>query len=124
MTKPKKQKINVRLLRRIQKQILKEPRQFIMSRYFAHSQRIPNCNTAACIAGWAIALKEGITPKAAANSFVPYSDGQDALGLTINQAERLFLPANWPNRFLLKPSHDPHQAVARIEAFIKSNGRI
>lgn len=69
--KSTKPKLNVRLLRKIQKHILEEPRRFLMSssvirattqqewsniiRRWAYdaSKSMPPCKTAACIAGWA-----------------------------------------------------------------------
>ena len=58
ITNPK----TVNLLRKVQKQILLEPRQFDIQHWFTmfpkNVTRVPNCGTAACIAGWAIAFGE------------------------------------------------------------------
>lgn len=88
--------MNTKLLRRVQKQILAEPAQVIMEDWFCEtrqSKRIPNCGTAGCIGGWAVALNEHKTPKEASELF-SYSMPQKAriaLGLSRGQAERLFL---------------------------------
>lgn len=61
-------------LRWVKKQILSEPKQFLMSDYFANEEdvqqnsipdaasKIPNCGTAACIAGWLACKNLGLTP--------------------------------------------------------------
>jgi hypothetical protein len=126
--KTKKTKLNVRLLRRIQKQILKEPRQFQMPRMFDYRPAIPNCGTAACIAGWAYTFSlKNATPERARQSAVrlvrtsALDIAQEKLGLDIYQAHRLFNYSQWPFKFNLD-SNNPKQAVARIEHFINTEG--
>lgn len=110
--------MNVRLLRRIQKQILKEPKQFDIDTWFAIDSHAPNCGTTACIAGWAIALSKKQTPLVAAKSIrknfgrpsillLSWSQAKDiepkarrALELTPAQAERLFHIGGWPDEFV------------------------
>jgi len=70
--------MNIELLLQIKERILAEPAQFVMGDVFlsdvgrAYEDRgdirresIPHCGTAACIAGWAIALHEQTDPKTA-----------------------------------------------------------
>lgn len=74
--KPKKRKLNVRLLRKIQKYITDEPRRFLMNAwgfkvkdadewskktylFYDASSEMPPCRTAACIAGTANLLTGG-----------------------------------------------------------------
>lgn len=65
-TKPK---LNVKLLRRIKRHILEEPKRFVMRLQFRRSfpgnvifgddyknHVVPECGTVACIAGWALLL--------------------------------------------------------------------
>jgi hypothetical protein len=83
------------------------------------------CGTTHCIGGWA----EAITGKSP----------EKALGLTRDQAHRLFYVASfripqWPKKFLGRKRKNmsvedswwmvtPRQAAARIEWFIKTEGR-
>lgn len=127
----KKYKINVALLREIQKQILKSPKQFRMWTWFVSDNSIPNCGTAACIAGWAIALKRKESPQKAYEwwwnsngTLSPFEIGKRALKLTNAQAGRLFIPEHWPAQFHKKNADDAEQAVRRIDAFIKSGGKV
>lgn len=57
--------MNVKLLRRIIKAIKKEPGQFDMRSWFTRQRGIPNCGTAACIGGWAVALTKRANPEKA-----------------------------------------------------------
>ena len=130
--KTAKPKINVRLLRRIQKQILKEPRQFQMAAWFTTLgvDDIPNCGTAACIGGWAMALKRNWNPKTADERTVhEYSDAKKALGLDDIKGGRLFIFGEWPQQYQRVGKHKAgtkafaRQAVRRIDHFIKTRGR-
>lgn len=117
--------MNVRLLRRIQKQIAKEPKQFDMGFWFERKLpwKIPNCGTAACIGGWAVALHNKVTPENARKC--RRLEPQEILELDYDQAGRLFYKQHWPDKFLenLKsPTASAKQAVARIDHFIKTKG--
>lgn len=136
-----KQKLNVRLLRRIQKHILKEPRRFFMGWFFAiaegknwqrnlftdfvHdlSKQIPPCGTAACIAGWANILtgttvSESASPERAARELGLETKNEDYV--------YLFSDKRWPQPFNEKYSKakTPRQrakiACARIDHLIKT----
>lgn len=128
---PTKTKINVRLLRRIQKQIAKEPKQFRMDRYFQHYPgSIPNCGTACCIGGWAITLggKFKTPEQARMEASDVHWSAKDALGLTIFQAARLFHLSNWPEPFRHEffdartLTQKAKVAIARIDRFIATKG--
>jgi len=127
-------KDTARLLRKVQKRILAEPRQFVMWSYFTSSiPNTPNCGTAACIAGWTIAESQKLNPQQA-NNFVQdhgYDDHELAkkrLGITHRQANHLFYDESWPAPFRDQYRKLPHNqrmrrarvAVARIEHFIKT----
>ena len=129
-----KPKLNVRLLRRIQKQILAEPRQFFMSWWFTSdpddvmSKKIPNCGTAACIGGWAVALSKKMKPERArifhGGGIGPLATS--LIGLDPAFADRLFVASWWPMQFRSKwrvastPLARAKVAAARIEHLIKT----
>lgn len=150
-------KMNVKLLRRIQKHISAEPRRFNMhfwgkhySQYVnLHYSNVPPCRTAGCIAGTACILTGDIQPKklkgikALLNGDYGYIDfplstpfrARRALGLTKEQADRLFLLStmsrsgnSWPDNFELRfnaattSRQRAKVAVARIDHFIKTKG--
>jgi len=87
-----------------------------------------SCGTTHCIAGWAQVLSGRKQDYDGA-----YADGQEVLGLTEEQAERLFYITSgaygdWPEQFKgegegKKWSPTPQQAVDRIEHFILTEGR-
>lgn len=110
--------LNVELLNKVADAILAEPRQFIMATWFSKSggtgtgwqlspetrdipREIPNCGTAACIAGHVIAVFEGVNPARAHAMNFTYikSRAADLLHITGDEAERLFFVANWTNDF-------------------------
>lgn len=110
-------KLNVRLLRRIQKHILEEPRRFMMvaSNFVATTQEqwhcfrrhlfsdaseiMTPCGTAACIAGWANILT-GVNPR----SFKAGDPQRAAVQIGITPSplwskSNLFVIENWPEPF-------------------------
>jgi hypothetical protein len=137
-----KPKLNVRLLRRIQKHILKEPRRFFMDWYYEHqdnaaewrekaeevyedlSKTPPKCKTAACIAGWACVLTR--KQKQAEKSCDWAGIAQRELGLDIFSRSALFLDNEWPDPFShqYRKAKTPKQraqiACARIDYLIKT----
>ena len=124
--------MNVQLLRRIQKRILKEPKQFCMGQWFNDDLggiAIPNCGTAACIAGWAMTLHGGYKkPSLADNEYLRTGQVPGMYNLELNrkQSERLFYFDQWPVRFKQKKVEGTKafavQAVRRIDHFIKTKG--
>ena len=141
--------MNVAKLLAVKRQILKVPSQFGMTRYFftdvnhfnnkyeLKREKIPNCGTAGCIAGWAVALEEfqGSPAEAyKAYSRSPHRRAQFLLDLTEIEAERLFYltPSaheSWPPQFreayqAAKRLRDRARVAARrIDHFIKTGGR-
>lgn len=144
--------MNVRLLKRVRDRILAEPAQFVMEHYFASrndilqeplycylvdhnvsaldiDRSVPNCGTAACIAGWTYALSRRITPKTAAlRNAYPEEEAAKLLGISERQAERLFLVDHWPGKFYQQWQERPSLkirariAARRIDHFIKTRG--
>lgn len=135
--------MNTRLLRKVQRQILDEPRQVIMETWFSNldggthlPRAIPNCGTAGCIGGWAIAIARKLTPKKArekaVGQFLNYE--RDAAGelldITESQGGRLFSINYWPLDFMRRYGKTQPQTLARakviaarIDHFIKTKGR-
>lgn len=130
--------MNIKLLRRVQKRILKEPEHFDIYRYF--KQRFDNkfqtCKTTACIGGWAIALSKKKSIKTLFDKYretsYPYSIARELLKLNIVQADILFVLNHWPESF----NTDYHLAYHakdwkliakitsdRIDHFIATEGR-
>lgn len=123
--------MNVELLRKIEAHILEEPKRFIMSQYIVekssdrpdvNGRDFAPCGTAACIAGWACLL----------NNVHPSDIGSASAGrlleLNWDQRDRLFEPSFWPKEFIDGTAGDGQAgtaevAVARIEHFIKTEGR-
>ena len=119
--------MNVRLLRKVKKHILEEPRRFQMDGYVHRGRpgsmfedlglryKVPDCGTVACIAGWAQCLSGGD------------SSPMEALGLH-GYEDRLFFMWNWPmnlrKRFYAAKTMRTRAKIAaeRIEHFIKTKG--
>lgn len=121
-------KMNVKLLRKIQKHILAEPKSYDQNAIISET-----CGTIACIGGWAFLLGGGVrTP-----SVNELSDARDFLGINREQGDRLFeyvttsrLESSmaWPAKFIRQylaaktPRGRANAAVRRIDHFIKTNG--
>jgi len=119
--------MNIKLLKQIRKQILKEPKQFYMGEWFTTvtETHIPNCGTAACIGGWAIALAKKVNPAQAHDIFLRNTMlPEELLELECDEAERLFYTGNWPQEFTggSTPAIKAKKAAARIDHFIKTEG--
>ncbi len=118
--------MNTKLLRKVQKQILKEPRQFHMQEWFSRyvPWEIPNCGTAACIGGWAVCLATKSTPGDLTRLWRDTIDPDKVLDLSGEEGDRLFLESQWPARFKggKTPEIRAERAAKRIDHFIKTRG--
>lgn len=119
-------KLNVKLLRQIQRRIKQEPRQFLMHSYFWVAPRIPNCGTAACIAGWAVTLTRTKSHKPAdavlkrnAGLLDVWDVAQKELGMTDGLSETLFNEESWPSQFKRRGKL-ADRAIRRIDHLIKT----
>lgn len=135
--KTTKSKPNVKLLRKIQKHILKEPRRFFMDWYIARKsqlredtfasdngtrQEFAPCGTAACIAGWACLLSgnEALDFHRTALHVLNIRDSEPF------RAHVLFDVNGWAQPFqsqykkAKKPEARAEIAASRIEYFIKT----
>lgn len=135
-TEPRKPKLNVKLLRRIKRHILAEPRRFTMRTLEEHgrpgefyiadngtNETFPECGTAACIAGWTnhFSRKQGGDAVSAARFLgIPYD------GSYCGVADRLFFDFEWAEPFRTRYQEartaGERAAIAadRIEHFIKT----
>lgn len=137
-----KLKINVKLLRQIQRAIKKEPRRFEMESWVNIFDSIAPCETTACIAGHAIIIdfmRKGGTWKRGGRKLYDRIDARRLTGLTqyragkllgleAVQSSRLFHLSEWPKRFhgrfgrALTRRAQGAVAIARIDHFIKTKG--
>ena len=136
--------MNIQILNEIKKKIKEEPYQFEMSEWFTtlleckDSKPVPNCGTAACIAGWAISIHNKVNPREAYRIAIRSSMSQrtqacEILDINLEQGERLFMTYNWPEKFRLSKSgvafkyltkkQQAALAIKRINHFIKTEGR-
>lgn len=134
--------MNVKLLRRVAKHVLDMPTRLLMNQWVQRkgddsfetevsygfdgeeTRPFPPCGTVACIAGWSCELKAA-RPRAVTNQ---QKYARKLLGLTSQEAARLFLPDQWPDKFEAGLRDDGEQhtaevAAARIEHFIKTKGK-
>jgi len=128
--------MNVKLLRKVKKHILENPKRLFMGRWIKRKSEtpylsfgegkkrpFPPCGTAACIAGWTCILSKH-----------QISDNQSTGELATNlldinelQASRLFGPHAWPSKYQAGIKDNGTKktakiAAARIEHFIKTKG--
>jgi hypothetical protein len=143
--------MNVKLLRRVKKHILEEPRRLCMAWYVIKKSEdkkliagrpFAKCNTAACIAGWTLELnKIEVNPYACIAGWTlelnkievnPYESEHiracKLLDISYDEGLRLFEPSSWPLKFRDGRRDDGTEetaqvAAARIEHFIKTKGR-
>lgn len=144
-------RINVKLLREIRAHILSEPRAFNMevvaerlTAQFVTAALMPPCKTAACIAGDAVLLTDGLPQCIDFNAEMRIlRRAAELLGLDVKQSDRLFLSHGWPlpymrqyneaSRELAGATTDAERlralkkrarvAAKRITHFIQTNGQ-
>lgn len=110
--------LNKPLFRKIKEHIRKQPKRLCMGWWiqvrgvhepmvhdystwaFARLRRynFPECETAACIGGWAVLLSGEYTPEQAREIEIG-STAKRLLGLSAQQERRLFSVTGWPNKF-------------------------
>jgi hypothetical protein len=121
--------MNVKLLREIAKVIQEKPKQFSLASWHKSKTdgvqgvlcNLPKakqvaCGTTHCIAGWAQVLAPDRDCTVPARA-----DGQRVLGLSNEQANRLFFGEYWPKGYGGYRTNAA-KAAARIEHFIRTNG--
>lgn len=138
--------MNVKLLEKVKAAILAEPAQFLMTTWFADSdddysyrpydraRKVPNCGTAACIAGWALTIgRRYRNPRNAASRLGREGsiglDAARAIGVPYRFAQMLFIVSYWPHAFKERwsmastPLQRARVAAQRIDRFIATDGR-
>ena len=123
--------MNVKLLRKVKKQILEEPRSFQMSDVvtrlkpgkvysdYGLDYKAPKCGTIACIAGWTNLL-------ASAEYLNSTIEAETLLGISPTESANLFLASQWPERYQEQwesaktPKARARVAANRIEYFIRT----
>jgi hypothetical protein len=126
--------MNVKLLRKVKRRILAEPKRLYMTSYLAFDRDVvdrpmPKCGTVGCIAGWAcIIAMPKLSPQEIWRQFAVGFKAMELLGLTDEEKFRLFEPGAWPKQFERGTSDDGKKktaevAAARIEHFIKTKGK-
>lgn len=134
--------INIELLRKVQRGILKEPKRYKQEIWGVSLNGDASCNTAGCIAGWAYAIDEELLDgldklrrryKKATGGLPQLA--QKALGLNFVKRTKLFHVEEWPIIFwpFIVPNSEELRgprwlqaliAAIRIEVFIQSNGKL
>lgn len=131
--------MNKELLLKVREQILREPRQFVMGTWYTEHPmesedndelwmgvEIPNCGTAACIAGWAISIAEKKSPHKASGTIGAASRYLD---VKWEDAEDLFYEDHWDDdlqeRWENASSLDERAQIAaeRIDQFIAEHDK-
>lgn len=138
----KNPKLNVRLLRKIQRHIIEEPRRFFMGGVVATgtpgseftkwacyaydlAETVPACGTAACIHGWTVILS-GKTPAQVYHLSFEWSLRKLGLLPSWENENRLFICDDWPGPFRERyrnaktPKQRAKIACARIDHLIKT----
>jgi hypothetical protein len=134
----------VKLLKRVKKYILEEPRRLEMNITGCavdprEDNSNPPCGTVGCIAGWACVLGKGLEKASPAirAQRMTWISGQELLHLSNEEAARLFTEPEasfyfdmmgWPQRFTkryldaVRPATRAKVTVERIDHFIKTHG--
>lgn len=133
--------LNVKLLRKVKKHILAEPKRFHMgdwATFWAKSERkpkyVPPCRTVACIAGWTVLLAKPLLWKRfmadnvkdiCQTSINPETEAATLLGMSRHEASSMFYTSNWPDQFadqydMANREEKAVIAANRIEHFIKT----
>ena len=133
--------MNVKLLRKIQEHILEEPKRFVMRTFLIRPPdldddvfegddgtmvKFARCGTAACVAGWAVLLHDGMDTRVSNLR----SRAKSLIGLKKGfNEDLLFEVGGWPTRFEEAYRSAKTQrgrarvAVRRIDHFIKTKGQ-
>jgi hypothetical protein len=125
--------MNVKLLRKVKRLILAEPKRFDMDTFGRRrdpkaNDNAPRCGTVGCIAGWAVILTKRIprNPKAEMPT-IDHNDGMEALNISDGEAKLLFYAVEWPEKFSAYVADGSEKsakiAAQRIEHFIKTKGK-
>jgi hypothetical protein len=126
-------KLNIKLLEKVKKAILKHPDNVDMNMWVSHGDDEAPCGTAGCIAGWTIAkasLKKLRKIRVSKNQ--SWGDriqerAAKLLGINQDESENLFVPDFWPvglwNRYIEASTRKRASKIVakRIDEFIKKH---
>lgn len=117
--------MNVKLLRKVKKHILEEPKRLMMGDWVTETKKSP-CGTAACIGGWAVILSGKYRANMDAGDV--QEEAKELLDVEGMESTRLFGPVWWPAKFRGGCADDGEEITAKIAAkridhFIKTEGR-
>lgn len=128
--------MNTRLLRKVQRVILREPARLCMGGWLSVMSGLtnhegPSCGTVGCIAGWAALLDKPRMRSyrdmaASVNRFDGRStkeQAKDALGITEEQSERLFHVGGWPAKYSEAYKNSDPDFKAGAEAWFRTLNR-
>lgn len=128
--------MNVELLRKVQAHILEEPKRLDMGAWGVHVNEgdgeweAPTCGTVACIAGWTVALSQGLSGYELEDLSDVSTLASELLGLNGADACALFYAEDWPKRFRDQLNRRNPQTKAyalvvshRIDHFLSTDGR-
>lgn len=121
--------MNVKLLRQVKQHILDGD----MSDWSYRQNETsggPKCGTVGCIAGWAYILGNKFNPEEPDTSDKAWREADQSaiplLGITDEEADRLFYMSGWPDEFWYEAGEDralqAQKTAARIDHFIKTEG--
>jgi hypothetical protein len=128
-----KKSLNVKLLRKVQKHIMKEPKRLLMGEWLVTKSKkvpqfendagewehFPKCNTAACIAGWAVMLHDKHPPRGKS------IETRATKILGGSSMDSLFYTSLWKLEHEFNTAETPRQrakiAVKEIDHFIKEH---
>ncbi len=130
---PKEKGVNVKLLDKVIEHMEAEPRRANMDVWIDENEHRYEhaCHTVGCIAGWAVAIKKGRKKAVAGSRYweTVQNEAMKLLRIDGEQAAELFIPSNWPDKFMNRlNSVDPGSKKyvsaikARIKAFQKQYG--
>jgi hypothetical protein len=137
LTVKRSEAMNVKLLRKIQKHILAEPRRYWQDTWITGDEdrikeingSVPDCKTMACIGGWACILGSNALNASAGELSALLGVDNGAVGRLIDYVGYTD-PENssWPRKYVTAyakaktPAGRARVAVRRIDHFIKTKG--
>lgn len=117
-------KFKEKLYDRVIDHILEEPKRMNMDRWCTNpnhveSKRTPACGTVACFGGWAVALSQHWKYAQLNENYWSLAQmAREALGLTKDESDVLFIPQRWPIEYLDRlDKHSPgSKSYAKVVA--------
>ena len=120
--------MNVELLKKVRDAILEHPDWFDME-YWLGDTKTSSCGTTGCIAGWAVSISRGKSVSQyyednLKSSIGLYPRARDAVGLTEQQADKLFYYPNWPSPYKKQYAQATYEQDSEKEAGYPDKARL